>query len=144
MKPPTQIITSLLLVLMLAPPGMAQPSSNEEAIKGFFSGQRLLVTYREGGAQYGTFFFLQVQFCRSGRYMTSGQSRRHTVLDNEQISNFTDEGSWDIATFQGQPVLRYLSVSGQANALPVRVLPNGSVSMGEGISLVKQGAAECR
>jgi hypothetical protein len=123
---------------------VSQTGLNEQAVKGFFLGQRLLVTYREGGAQYGTFYFLQVQFCRSGRYMTAGQSRRHTVLDAEQISNFSDQGSWDIMSFQGQLFLKYLSDSGQANALPVRMLPDGSLSVGEGISLVKQGIAQCR
>ena len=144
MKTLSLVASSLLIVLMLAPPGLAQTPSNEDAVKGFFSGQRLLVTYREGGAQYGTVYFLQVHFCRSGRYLTSGQSRRHTVLDNEQISNFSDEGIWDVATFQGRLLLRYLSDSGQANALPIRTLPNGDVSVGEGVSLVKQGAAQCR
>ena len=76
--------------------------------------------------------------------MTAGQSRRHTVMDNEQISNFSDQGSWDITTFQGQLFLKYLSDSGQANALPVRVLPHGSLTVGEGVSLVRQGIAQCR
>ena len=144
MKTGSAVGTALLLSLLLAAPAVSQTGSNEQAVKGFFLGQRLLVTYREGGAQYGTFHSLQVHFCRSGRYMTAGQSRRHTVLDNEQISNFSDQGSWDITSFQGQLFLKYLSDSGQANALPVRLLPNGSLSLGEGISLVRQGLAQCR
>ena len=144
MKPGSAVSTALLLSLLLAAPAVSQTGSNEQAVKGFFLGQRLLVTYREGGAQYGTFYTLQVHFCRSGRYMTAGQSRRHTVMDNEQISNFSDQGSWDITTFQGQLFLKYLSDSGQANALPVRVLPNGSLTVGEGVSLVRQGIAQCR
>jgi hypothetical protein len=144
MKPGSAVGTALLLSGLFAAPAISQSGSSEPAVNGFFLGQRLLVTYREGGAQYGTFYTLQVHFCRSGRYMTAGQSRRHTVLDNEQISNFSDQGTWNITTFQGQLVLRYLSDSGQANALPVRVLPNGNISMGEGISLVKQGIAQCR
>jgi hypothetical protein len=144
MKPGSAVSTALLLSLLLAAPAVSQTGSNEQAVKGFFLGQRLLVTYREGGAQYGTFYTLQVHFCRSGRYLTAGQSRRHTVMDNEQISNFSDQGSWDITTFQGQLFLKYLSDSGQANALPVRVLPNGSLTVGEGVSLVRQGIAQCR
>jgi hypothetical protein len=144
MKPGSTVGTALLLTLLLAAPAVSQTGSNEQAVKGFFLGQRLLVTYREGGAQYGTFYTLQVHFCRSGRYITAGQSRRHTVMDNEQISNFSDQGSWDITTFQGQLFLKYLSDSGQANALPVRVLPNGSLTVGEGVSLVRQGIAQCR
>lgn len=144
MKPGSTVGSALLLSLLLASPAVSQTEWSEQAVRGFFLGQRLLVTYREGGPAYGTFYYLQVQFCRSGRYMTDGQSRRHTVLDNEQISNFSDQGSWDIATFQGQLFLKYLSDSGQANALPVRLLPNGNLSLGEGISLVKQGIAQCR
>jgi hypothetical protein len=144
MKPGSAAGTTLLLSLLLAAPALSQTGSNEQAVKGFFLGQRLLVTYREGGAQYGTFYTLHVHFCRSGRYMTAGQSRRHTVMDNEQISSFSDQGSWDITTFQGQLFLKYLSDSGQANALPVRVLPNGSLTVGEGVSLVRQGIAQCR
>jgi hypothetical protein len=76
--------------------------------------------------------------------MTVGQSRRFTVLDNEQINSINDQGSWDITTSQGQLILKYLSDSGQANALPVRVLPNGNVSVGDGVSLAKRGTAQCR
>jgi len=143
MKPTSSIVAALLL-LLLAAPASAQMDSSEQTVKDYFTGQRLLVTYREGGAQYGTVYFLQVHFCRSGRYMTLGQSRRHTILDNEQISNFSDQGSWDVATFQGRLVLKYLSDSGQANALPVRVLRNGGIAVGEGVSLVKEGVAQCR
>lgn len=113
------------------------------AIQSFFSGQRMLVTYREGGPLYGTFFTLDVHFCRSGRYMTFGESRRRTVLDNEQVNRFTDEGAWEIANLRGQMVLRYLSVSGQPNAVAINVSPDGRVSLGEGISLVRQGPAQC-
>src|ERR1700739_3844837 len=105
---------ALLLLFSFSAPGPAfsQPESSALATKAFFAGRHLLVTYREGGALYGTFFFLNVHFCRSGHYMTFGQSRRHTILDNEQINNFSDQGLWDIATFNGQLVLKYSSVSG--------------------------------
>src|SRR5215471_5008790 len=107
--------TTLLLSLPAAVPAAAQ--APPAAIKDFFNGQQMLVTYREGGPVYGTFFTLKVHFCRSGRYMTFGESRKHTVLDNEQVNRFTDEGTWEVTTFAGQNVLRYLSVSGQPNAV---------------------------
>ncbi len=125
-------------------PAFSQPESSELATKTFFAGQQLLVTYREGGPLYGTFFFLNVHFCRSGHYMTFGESRRHTILDNEQVNKFSDRGLWEIATFQGQVVLKYFSVSGQSNLVPVRLLPTGGVWMGEGVSVVRQGAARCQ
>ena len=142
------VLSGVAIVLLLsfsAPaPGFSQPESSELATKAFFAGKQLLVTYREGGPLYGTFFFLNVHFCRSGHYMTFGESRRHTILDNEQVNKFSDRGLWEIATFQGQVVLKYSSVFGQSNSVPVRVLPTGGVWMGEGVSAVRQGAAQCQ
>ena len=112
-------------------------------VEDFFNGQQMLVTYREGGPLYGTFFTLQVHFCRSGRYVTFGESRRQTILDNEQVNRFTDEGTWEITTFRGQLVLQYVSVSGQPNIVAVNVAPNGRVSLGDGITVVRQGLAQC-
>jgi hypothetical protein len=133
----------LILGLSLSSSAAAQ-GAMEAAVTEFFSGQQMLVTYREGGAVYGTFFFLQVQFCRSGRYFTAGESRKHTVLDNEQVNRFTDQGTWTIESIQGRPVLKYLSISGQPNMVAVNVAPDGRVSLGDGsISVVKQGPAQC-
>lgn len=136
-------VTALLLpFLTLASPAAQGPS--EAAVRDFFNGQQMLVTYREGGPLYGTFFTLQVHFCRSGRYITFGESRRHTVLDNEQVSRFTDEGTWEVATLRGQMVLRYVSVSGQPNVVAINVAPNGRVSLGDGsITVIRQGVAQC-
>ena len=136
-------VTALLLpFLTLASPAAQGPS--EAAVRDFFNGQQMLVTYREGGPLYGTFFTLQVHFCRSGRYITFGESRRQTVLDNEQVSRFTDEGTWEVATLRGQMVLRYVSVSGQPNVVAINVAPNGRVSLGDGsITVIRQGVAQC-
>jgi hypothetical protein len=135
--------TALVLSLSAVRPALSQVTPEEQTIKEFFSGQQMLVTYREGGSLYGTFFTLQVHFCRSGRYMTFGESRKHTVLDNEQVNTFSDEGTWEITTVRGQMVLKYVSVSGQPNTVPVRVL-NGRVSLGDGISVVRRGVAQCQ
>lgn len=136
-------VTALLLpFLTLASPAAQGPP--EAAVRDFFNGQQMLVTYREGGPLYGTFFTLQVHFCRSGRYITFGESRRHTVLDNEQVSRFTDEGTWEVATMRGQMVLRYVSISGQPNVVAINVAPNGRVSLGDGsITVIRQGVAQC-
>jgi hypothetical protein len=122
----------------------AQGGPTEADAREFFSGQQMLVTYREGGPVYGTFFTLQVQFCRSGYYITSGESRKHTVLDNEQVSRITDQGTWMIGSIQGHVVLKYVSISGQPNIVAVNVAPNGRVTLGDGsISVVRQGPAQC-
>jgi hypothetical protein len=134
---------TVLLLSFSAPAQSAAQGATETAVREFFNGQHMLVTYREGGPLYGTFFTLEVDFCRSGRYTTLGESRKHTILDNEQVNRFTDEGTWEIATFRGQIVLRYVSVSGQPNVVAVNVTPNGRVSLGDGISVVRQGPAQC-
>jgi len=136
-------VTALLLQFPMTAPLAAQ-GPPEPAVRDFFNGQQMLVTYREGGPLYGTFFTLQVHFCRSGRYMTFGESRRHTVLDNEQVSRFTDEGTWEVTTIRGQMVLRYLSISGQPNMVAINVAPNGRVTLGDGsITVIRQGVAQC-
>ena len=144
MRSRSAVITLLLLAVFPATPARAQTEPNERNVRGIFAGQKMLVTWRDGGPLYGTFFTLQVHFCSSGRYMTFGESRRQTVLDNQQVSNLDDRGSWNVATFQGQLVLRYLSDSGQTNAVPVRVLPNGNIWVGDGVTVIRQGAAQCR
>ena len=137
------VITALLLAFSTTAPTAAQ-GPPEATIREFFNGQQMLVTYREGGALYGTFFTLQVHFCRSGRYITFGESRRQTVLDNQQVNRFTDEGTWEVTTVRGQTVLRYLSISGQPNMVAINVAPNGRVTLGDGsITVIKQGVAQC-
>ena len=137
------VMTALLLAFSTTAPFAAQ-GPPEATIREFFNGQQMLVTYREGGALYGTFFTLQVHFCRSGRYITFGESRRQTVLDNQQVNRFTDEGTWEVTTVRGQMVLRYLSISGQPNMVAINVAPNGRVTLGDGsITVVKQGVAQC-
>jgi hypothetical protein len=136
--------TAIVLLLPLgASTQGASSGASVAAVEDFFNGQQMLVTYRDGGALYGTFFTLQVHFCRSGRYVTFGESRRQTVLDNEQVNRFTDEGTWEITTFRGQLVLQYVSISGQPNIVAVNVAPNGRVSLGDGITVVRQGLAQC-
>ena len=136
-------VTALVLTFPTTAPLAAQ-GPPEAAVRDFFNGQQMLVTWRDGGPLYGTFFTLQVHFCRSGRYMTFGESRRHTVLDNEQVSRINDEGTWEVTTIRGQMVLRYLSVSGQPNMVAINVAPNGRVTLGDGsITVIRQGVAQC-
>ena len=140
------VLVAAAIVLLLPLTASTQSVSSgapEAAVRDFFNGQQMLVTYREGGPLYGTFFTLQVHFCRSGRYVTFGESRRQTVLDNEQVNRFTDEGTWEITIVRGQLVLQYVSVSGEPNIVAVNVAPNGRVSLGDGITVVRQGLARC-
>jgi len=138
------IAVTALLFSFQALASLAAQGPPDAAVRDFFNGQQMLVTYREGGPLYGTFFTLQVHFCRSGRYITFGESRRHTVLDNEQVSRFTDEGTWEVTVLRGQMALRYVSISGQPNIVAINVAPNGRVSLGDGsITVIRQGVAQC-
>jgi hypothetical protein len=138
------VAIAALLMSLSTPAPLAAQGSPEAAVKDFFNGQQMQVTYREAGPLYGTFFTLQVHFCRSGRYQTFGESRRNTALGNEQVNRFTDEGAWEVATVAGQMVLRYLSISGQPNMVAINVAPNGRVTLGDGsITVIRQGLAQC-
>jgi hypothetical protein len=144
MRTVSYVATIALLLSFSMPARMTAQSPPEAAVKDFFNGQQMLVTYREGGPLYGTFFTLQVHFCRSGRYLTFGESRRHTALDNEQVNRITDQGTWEVTTIREQMVLRYLSISGQPNMVAINLAPNGRVTLGDGsITVIRQGLAQC-
>jgi hypothetical protein len=136
------LLTVIFFVLILSKPMLPQDQQTQAA-RAYLGGQRLLVTYRQGGAVYGTFFFLQVHLCRSGSYMTFGQSRKRTVMDNEQVNNWRDQGRWNVAAFGGQLGIQYVSVSGQGNFVPIRIAQDGSIWAGNGLSVVRQGSAQC-
>jgi hypothetical protein len=140
----TWMCVALVTSFLSVGTAFAQTETQVESIRRFFSGQRILVTFRSGAAIYGTYVFLDVHFCPSGKYMSFGQSRKQTVLNNEQVNNWRDSGVWNVDSFHGEVLLRYVSVSGERNALPVRRLPDGGVWLGEGISIQPRGYALCK
>jgi hypothetical protein len=135
------ILLAIFLVLGLGTQALLPDQA--QAVKAYLSGQRLQVTYRQGGAVYGTYFVLQAHLCPSGDYMTFGQSRKQTVLGNEQVNNWHDRGRWTVANIGGQLGIQYVSVSGQSNFVPVRIAQDGSIWAGNGVSVVRQGKAQC-
>lgn len=143
MKAPGRISAMALLAFSFTGAALAQIGSQAQALRSYLGGQKLLVTYRQGGAVYGTYVSLQVHLCRSGNYMTFGQSRKQTVLGNEQVNNWRDEGRWDVGVYAGQLGVEYVSASGQSNFVPVRISPNGQILAGNGTSVVRQGTAMC-
>lgn len=76
--------------------------------------------------------------------MLVGQSRKQTVLGNEQVNNWEDSGVWDVIKLQGQVALQYRSRSGAGHVIPVHILPDGRLRIPDGISIQKQGKAQCR
>src|ERR1700756_5352940 len=96
-----KIPAMLVLAFSLTGTALAQAGSQAQALKAYLGGQKLIVTYRQGGPVYGTYISLQVHLCRSGNYMTFGQSRKQTVLGNEQVNNWRDQGRWDTGVYAG-------------------------------------------
>lgn len=107
-------------------------------------GQRFLTTYREGGPVYGTYYFVQVRYCSSGQYILSGQSRKQTVLGNEQVNNWHENGGWQTARVEGRPGLRYSPRGAMPWFFPIGLGPDGAVSLPSGYSVVPEGPAGCR
>jgi hypothetical protein len=135
----------LVLLTSCLPLGTVQAQTDQQAqhVARYLSGQRTLVTYREGGSVYGTYVFLEIHFCASGEYLLSGQSRKQTVLGNEQVNNWSDSGRWDVMSSQGQVRLAYFSTSGRRDVVPVYLDHNGGIRT-DGASVQRQGRAQCR
>jgi hypothetical protein len=137
-------IAAALVLSFIAAPAMAQSQLQEEAVKQALIGQHMLVTYREGGTVYGTYYFRDVHFCSSGNYIVRGQSQKDTVLGNTQVNRLDDAGTWDVTTINGHVVLRSLSYSGRPSIVPITLMANGRIWLGEGVTVVSRGTAQCR
>ncbi len=137
-------VLTCCLGLVLPGPAYTQTAEKEIAyVKQYFSGHRVYATYREGGPVYGTYFELDVHYCQSGQFFVYGKSTKQTVLDNQQINNWEEYGRWDIVRYQGQVGIWYASSNGNQDFLPTTVNRDGSVSVGNGVSIKRTGRAQC-
>src|SRR5215471_11996466 len=145
MKRILRILLSILILMTSL--GSIAPAQNDspQALKNYLGGQKFLVTYRQGGPVYGTYFFLEVDLCRSGNYITYGRSRKQNVVFDrtEQVHTWTDRGRWNTGYYSGQLGIQYVSMSGQVSVYPIRIGPNGEVHTNNGLIVVRKGAAEC-
>ena len=132
--------TALVVVITAPKPGLAQ--SEAETVRSLLSGRTIMVTYRDGGPIYST--YQQISFCPSGSYFSQGGSSRTTILENQERRSFNDEGTWSVSELGNLVVVQSRSVSGQVTALLVRLLPNGRIWVGTGITVIPQGPASCR
>ena len=144
MKPFLQRVIVMLIVTLAVNPSACPQDA--QALHDYLAGQRFLVTYRQGGPVYGTYFFLRVHLCPSGNYITFGQSRKQSVLDThaEQVHNWRDQGRWDAGVYGGQMGIQYISSSGQTAFYPISVGANGEIRAGNGMSVVREGPAQCQ
>jgi hypothetical protein len=136
----------LALITAFSPLVRAQAQTDPQliAINKYLSGRRLLVTYREGGAVYGTHNFLDVHYCANGEFILFGRSERQTVLDNFQRSSWEDTGRWEVVRLQGRAGVRWVSRSGKVDFAALEILPDGRLWAGEGVSIQPQGPARCK
>lgn len=140
----TKLLVALSFFFVAAHLSYAQSDKEVHYIKGYLQGYEFQITYREGEALYGTYFFLDVHFCSSGKYLSSVQTRKQTVLGNEQVNSWTDSGNWDVVPVRGYAALRYLSASGVQDVVPLQVLPDGSVRPLSGAFMQRQGKTHCK
>ena len=145
MKTRCKSIASFVLLLSFGPvcPVSAQADQQVHHVRRSLSGQKTLVTYREGGALYGTYVLLEIHLCDSGQYMLFGQSRKQTVLGNEQPSRWRDSGRWDVLSSRGQVGLVYVSASGHSDFVPIHLQSDGRIRTTDGFSIERRGRAQC-
>jgi len=139
---PTVIYVISVHGLFLAS-SVTQADPQAQAVKEFFSGRKVLISYRQGSPLQGTYFHLQVHFCASGTYRTFGESRKQTAFKQEEVRHWIDRGTWAVAAQRGQVGVRCLSLAGQTSFVSVRSWPSRDGDEASGISVLPQGAAQC-
>jgi len=140
----TALLVALSFFFLPAHPAYAQTDKEVHYIKAYLRGYEFQITYREGEALYGTYFFLDVHFCSSGQYLSSVQTRKQTVLGNEQVNSWNDRGNWDVVPVRGYAALRYLSASGAQDVVPLQLLPDGSIRPLSGAFMKRLGTTRCK
>jgi len=123
---------------------IAQSIPTVAEVNNFIVNNHFLVTYREGEVVYGTYYFIEIHYCPSGLYGLYGKSVKQTVMGNEQHNNWQEYGTWKVIEYNGNVGVYYKTTTGQEKFFPVYLLPNGNLSFGEGVSVVKQGEAICK
>jgi hypothetical protein len=119
----------------------AQIISDPAIIRQQLTGKHLEITRSNG--IYQTSYFISVHYCASGKYISDIESSRTTVLGNHEEQNFRDFGKWDLVSVQGETYLIYVSFrSGERNAIPFALLPNGRF-WAQGLNITVMGLAQC-
>ena len=121
----------------------AQSVPTAAEVNNFINNNHFLITYREGEVVYGTFYFIEIHYCPSGFYGLYGRSVKQTVMGNEQVNNWKEYGNWKVIDYNGIVGVYYKPTTAQEKFVPVYRLPNGNLSFGAGVSIVKQGKAIC-
>lgn len=108
------------------------------------NGHKILASWRQGGAIYGTYFFEETEYCNANYHLV-GHSERTTILDNIERRHWQNQGTWRVTRHQGQLSVEYQPVDGESYSIPVTILSNGSIKLlSSGGILVPQGSALCQ
>lgn len=134
----------LLIGIGITHHAKSQVNPSVEELHDFFNNQQLLITYRDGEALYGTYYFLEIHYCPNGYYGLYGRTVKRTVLGNEQGSNWQEFGTWQISDKNGINGIHYTATNGNQQFYPLYRLDNGNLFISDGISIVKQGLAICQ
>jgi hypothetical protein len=141
MKSASARVVLALCIQMLAVSAFAQTISDPGVIRQRLAGKHVEVTQSNGIYQFS--YFISVHYCASGKYVSDIQSSRTTFLGNHEEHNFRDFGKWDVVSVQGQSYLTYISLSsGERNAIPVALLPDGRFFV-QGFNVAVVGRAQC-
>lgn len=133
----------LILTFLSVKSTNAQSIPTVDEVNKFINNNQFLITYREGEVVYGTYYFIEVHYCPSGLYKLYGKSIKRTVLGNEQHNNWQENGNWTVVDYNGNVGIYYKSKTLQEQFVPIYRLADGNLSIGEGVSIVKQGEAIC-
>ena len=140
------IVWGLLFVMAISSGARlgAQVNPSIDELHNYFNNQQLLLTYREGEALYGTYYFIEIHYCPDGYYGLYGNTVKRTVLDNEQRSNWQEFGSWKIINQNDINGILYTTTTGNQRFYPLYKLANGDLFINEGVTVVNQGLAICQ
>ena len=123
----------------------SSPNTDEAAyIRQQFQGQIVLMSRRDGGALYGTYYFYQFHHCDGQNYFMNGESNKQTVMDNQQRSSWQHVGNWEITYVNGQLGAAYFPQGNNPDFIPLAIAANGQIySIQQGLEVTFQGPAQC-
>jgi hypothetical protein len=133
----------LIISLLASLNSNAQSIPTVKEVNDFINDSHLLITYREGEVIYGTYYFIEIHYCPSGKYGLYVKTVKQTVLGNEQQSNSQEFGNWKVIEYNGSVGVYYQPFNSQERFIPVYKLSDGTLTTGEGVTIVKQGKAIC-
>ena len=121
----------------------SEAQADEQVLRNYLSGRHVLISRRDGEAVYGTYYFFHTHYCSSGRYVVYASSVKQSVLGGEIRQRWEVRGTWKVVTQKGQEGVFYQDTDGGTDFLSLRMQPDGSVYIRDGINFAPQGRAEC-